>query len=144
MLHKISFINLNAVILTSNLIDKKIAQATRYDYEKREVSEILNALKDVESVPLRSRALVKKLLGDKLRRWWSDSWFNVQIDMAKSNILHVLIDKLREDYAIVAVRSRDCIIVENITDTAFADVCIALKVILPSLDIYRQTISEVH
>jgi len=95
-MQEIGFIQLSATILASGILDNQLDQGQRRAYEKKRVVELLDARYELHTITYPSRIVVGHLIDNAFQRWWVDSWFNVQIDKMRTEILSCLSVELRK------------------------------------------------
>lgn len=137
---EIGFVYIRAKILANDLIEKRIEKCDNYHSECATVKALLDAHYDIVDVPRRSRKIISKLIGERLKKWWQQSRYNVQIDTLRDEILGAVIDMLiKLDCKILKIDDRR-ILVDVITQEDFLEISKTISMKWNGIIMYHESI----
>jgi hypothetical protein len=134
---EIGFVHLGAAILAAGLIDTP-ASTSRYERDQRRVIDLLDAWHSAEELSTVARRTVDRLIAEELSRWWRDSWYNLQVDVVRREIIETCKGELALlGINIISTRG-DSFVTDPLSEKKFKSIQSAIDAKYPGLIYYYE------
>ena len=138
MSFKIGFPHLNAFIMRNDMLRPVIGPAEKYEKEKEYVDKLLTAKHEITILDETTCALLDDIIKKELAAWWQNSWYNVEIDTIRTEIMNHLRNILTKKNIKIQCENHQTFLIEFISDDEFETVQLIFDEVYRDFNLYYE------